>query len=88
MTSATPWSPWSARATGSSSTCRAAHPPTGVLAMLWDGPGLAARRVEAVTGSDPAEVRLTSANPVYAPYAVPAHDVHMVGKVVWVLRKA
>ena len=63
-------------------------PATGELAVLWDGLGLVVKRVEAVSGSDPAELRLVSANPVYAPYAVPAQDVHMVGKVVWVLRKA
>jgi len=41
-----------------------------------------------VSGSDPAELRLISANPVYEPYAVPALDVHMVGKVVRVLRNS
>lgn len=64
------------------------RPATGELAVLWDGLGLVVKRVEAVSGSDPAELRLLSANPAYAPYEVPAQDVHMVGKVVWVLRKA
>ena len=64
------------------------RPATGELAVLWDGLGLVVKRLEAVPGSDPAELRLISANPAYAPYAVPAQDVHMVGKVVWVLRKA
>ena len=63
-------------------------PATGEMAVLWDGLGLVVKRIEAVSGSDPAKLRLISANPVYAPYAVPAQDVHMVGKVVWVLRKA
>ena len=57
------------------------------MAVLWDGLGLVVERVEAVTGCDPAELRLDSANPVYETYAVPTQDVHMVGKVVWVLRK-
>ena len=56
--------------------------------LVGEGDRLIVKRVEAVSGSDPAELRLISANPVYAPYAVPAQDVHMVGKVVWVLRKA
>ena len=56
--------------------------------MLWDGLGLVVKRVGAISSSDPAEFRLISANPVYEPYAVPAQDVHMVEKVVWVLRKA
>ena len=63
-------------------------PATGEMAVLWDGLGLVVKRVEAVSGSDPAELRLISANPVYEPYAVPAQDVHMVGKVVGVVRKA
>ena len=63
-------------------------PATGELAVPGDGPGPVVKRVEAVSGSDPAELRLISANPVYEPYAVPAQDVHMVGKVVWVLRRA
>ena len=63
------------------------RPATGEMAVLWDGLGLVVKRVEAVSGSDPAELRLISANPAYEPYAVPAQDVHMVGKVVWVLRK-
>ena len=61
---------------------------TGELAVLRDGLGLVVKRVKAVSCSEPAELRLISANPVYEPYAVPAQDVHMVGKVVWVLRTA
>ena len=63
-------------------------PTTGEMVVLWDGHGLVVKRVEAGSGSDPAELRLISANPVYEPYAVPTQNVHMVGKVVWVLRKA
>ena len=40
-----------------------------------------------VSFSAPAELRLISANQIYAPYAVPTPDVQMVGKVVWVPRK-
>ena len=63
-------------------------PATGEMAVLWDGLGLVVKRIEAVAGSKPAKLRLISANPLYAPYAVPAQDVHVVGKVVWVLRRA
>lgn len=63
-------------------------PATGEMAVLWDGLGLVVKRIEPVPGSDPAELRLVSANPIYEPYAVPAQDVRMVGKVVWVLTKA
>lgn len=63
-------------------------PATGELAVLWDGLGLVVKRVEAVAGSDPAALRLISVNPVYVPYAIPVQDVHMVGRIVWMLRKA
>lgn len=62
-------------------------PATGEMAVLWDGLGLVVKRVEDVSGSDPAELRVISADPAYEPYAVSSHDVHMVGKVVWVLRE-
>ena len=62
-------------------------PATGNLAVLWDWLGPVVKRVEAVSGSNPAEFRLTSPNPVYEPYAVSAHDLHMVGMVVWVIEK-
>ena len=55
------------------------RPATGEMAVLWDGLRLVVKRVEAITGSDPAKFRLISANPTYAPYEVPAQDVHMVG---------
>ena len=64
------------------------QPADGQLAVLRDELGLVVKRVQAVSGSEPAELRLISANPVYEHYAVPVQDVHMVGKVVWVLRKA
>lgn len=56
--------------------------------MPWDGLGLVVKRVEALSGGEPAELRQISAGPVCEPYAVPAQDVHVVGKVVWVLRRA
>lgn len=64
------------------------QPANGQLAVLRDGLGRVVKRVEAVSNSDPAELRLTSVNPAYEPYAVPVQDLQMVGKVVWVPRKA
>ena len=61
---ATPWSPWSARASGSSSTSHAVRPSPAKWAVLWDGFGLVVKRVEAVSGSDPAELRLISSTRV------------------------
>ena len=36
---------------------------------------------------DPVRLRLLSANPDYAPYTCMALDVHVLGKVLWVVSK-
>ena len=61
------------------------RPTTGELFVLFDGTGLVVKRVEMVPGE--AHLRLLSANPAYAPYAALGEEVHIVGKVVWVLRR-
>ena len=71
-------------------------PETGEMFVLFDGNGLVVKRVEHVnpgtgsgTGDDggaPA-LRLKSANPDYADYTCLAQDVHIVGKVLWTVRK-
>ena len=61
------------------------RPATGELFVLFDGTGLVVKRVEMVPGE--AHLRLLSANPAYAPYAALGEEVHVVGKVVWVLRR-
>ena len=67
-------------------------PSTGETFVLWDGNGLVVKQVEAVQGhgsdgQEPLRLRLLSANPDYAPYTCLAQDVHVVGKVLWVVRK-
>ena len=61
-------------------------PAAGELFVLWDGTGLVVRRVEALTAEG--ALRLVSANPDYPPYAAPADDVHIVGKVLWKVTRA
>ncbi len=61
------------------------RPATGELFVLFDGTGLVVKRVEMVPGEE--HLRLLSANPAYAPYAALGEEVHIVGKVVWVLRR-
>ncbi len=68
-------------------------PATGETFVLWDGNGLVVKRVEAVHGdtvdeAEPPRLRLISANADYAPYSSLAHDVHILGKVLWVVRRA
>ena len=61
------------------------RPATGELFVLFDGTGLVVKRVEMVPGE--AHLRLLSANPAYAPYTALGDEIHVVGKVVWVLRR-
>ena len=68
-------------------------PSTGETFVLWDGNGLVVKRVDAVRSGaahedEPPRLRLISANPDYAPYSCLAHDAHIVGKVLWVIRRA
>ncbi len=62
-------------------------PVTGEMFVLLDGMGLVVKRVQPLPGGEdgPARVRLVSANPDYEPYTCRTDDVHVVGKVVWVL---
>ena len=68
-------------------------PATGETFVLWDGNGLVVKNVDAlhgvdVDGGEPRRLRLISANPDYAPYSPLAHDVHILGKVPWVIKRA
>ena len=62
-------------------------PGTGEMAVLWDGTGLVVKRVEIVSGEDPPRLRLLSANPAYPAYTCLAEEAHIVGKVLWTVRK-
>ena len=63
-------------------------PATGEMFVLWDGNGLVVKRVERVAGDgDEPGLRLKSANAEYADYTVPAGDIHVVGKVLWTVRR-
>jgi len=68
-------------------------PATDQTFVLWDGIGLVVKHVEVVRGDavddgEPPRLRLISANPDYAPYSCLARDAHILGKVVWVVRRA
>ena len=67
-------------------------PATGETFVLWDGIGLVVKHVEVARGDaadddDPPRLRLISANPDYAPYSCLVQDAHILGKVVWVVRR-
>ena len=68
-------------------------PATGETFVLWDGIGLVVKRVKAVHcdaahEDDPPRIRLMSANPDYAPYSCLVEDAHILGKVLWAVRRA
>ena len=64
-------------------------PETGEMFVLWDGAGLVVKRIERVhaDGGAAPGLRLKSANPEYADYTCLAEDVHIVGKVLWTVRR-
>ena len=68
-------------------TRRAPAPGTGEMAVLWDGTGLVVKRVEVLPNAEPPRLRLISTNSTYEPYTCLAQDAHIVGKVLWTLRR-
>ena len=62
-------------------------PATGEMFVLWDGTGLVVKRIEAARDAEPPTLRLISANLDYPPYTCLAEDAHLVGKVLWTLRR-
>ena len=66
-------------------------PAPGELFVLWDGDGLVVKRVEPVR-EPPHKAKtpmlcLLSANPDYPPYTRLACDIHIGGKILWVVRR-
>ena len=62
-------------------------PTTGELCALWDGGSLAIRRVEILHAAEPAQLRLTTANPNYEPVTCLAEEAHIVATVLWMVRR-
>jgi len=67
-------------------------PAMGETFVLWDGIGLVVKHVEVVRGDavdedDSPRLRLISANADYAPYSCLAQDAHILGKVLWAVRR-
>ena len=63
------------------------RPTTGELCALWDGNGLAVRRVEIVRGTEPPQLRLKTANPNYAPVTCLAEEARILATVLWMFRR-
>lgn len=62
---------------------------TGETFVLWDGNGIVVKKVDTAPpgeGGGPARIRLISENLDYPPYSCLPDDVHIFGKVLWVVR--
>ena len=55
--------------------------------MRLRGSGLVVKKVEVVPHAEPPRLRLLSANPAYEPYECLAAEAHVVGTVLWALRR-
>jgi phage repressor protein C with HTH and peptisase S24 domain len=58
----------------------------GIFAV-WDGDALVCKRIERIPGTEPAEVRIRSDNPLHGEYKVLADRVNVVGRVRWFTRR-
>lgn len=63
------------------------RPETGEMFVLWDGNGLVVKRIELANDSGAPALRLKSAHSDYADYTCLAQDAHIVGKVLWSVRR-
>lgn len=55
---------------------------------IWDGDGHVVKYLEKVPGSDPARVRVVSANTsLYEPHERLLEEIHVIGRVVWYGRR-
>ena len=62
-------------------------PATDEMFVLWDGTGLVDKRIEHVQDAAPPQLRLKSTNPDYDDYACDPEEAHIVGKVLWTVRR-
>ena len=62
-------------------------PATGEMFVLWDGSRLVVKRIEHVQDADPPRLRLKSTNPDYDDYTCDPEEAHVVGKVLWTVRR-
>lgn len=56
--------------------------------VLWDGDGTVVKRLELVPTSRPPVLKRISDNPLHGTYEVRAADTKIIGRVVWIARRA
>jgi phage repressor protein C with HTH and peptisase S24 domain len=60
--------------------------PDGVFA-IWDGFGVAAKRLERIPNSDPPALKIISDNRAHTAYERTLDEVHVIGRIVWYGRR-
>lgn len=66
---------------------QAVNPTIPAIYALFDGDATVCKRVERLLRSDPPMLRLTSDNPAYRSYEVPAEWARIIGRVAWFARR-
>ena len=61
--------------------------PEGLFAV-WDGLAAIVRRVQVLNGAGPPRLRLTPDNGRYTAFETPMEDAVVLGRVVWLTRRA
>ncbi len=67
-------------------TTRKTPTPPGIF-VLFDGFGLAAKRIEYVGDADRMNIRIASDNPQYATYERSIEETFIIGRIVWFARE-
>ncbi|MDE1150736.1 MAG: helix-turn-helix domain-containing protein [Azospirillaceae bacterium] len=62
-------------------------PSSDGIFALWDGEGVAIRRLEMIAGSNPPMVEIRFGNPRYKDHQRAAADIDIMGRVVWLGRR-
>jgi phage repressor protein C with HTH and peptisase S24 domain len=63
------------------------NPSQPGIFCLWDGFGIVCKLVERVPQTDPARLRILSANTAFSPYEIMEDEANIVGRVVWFARR-
>ncbi len=63
------------------------RPSPGGLFALWDGLGVAVKRLDHIPNSDPPAVKILSDNPAHPAYERTADEINIIGRVVWFARR-
>ena len=67
--------------------CSQTRPSPPGIFILDDGVGLVAKRIEIIPSTTPQMLRISSENSAYSSYQRRIDEVHIIGRVVWFVRR-